>query len=329
MKLLSEAPTLVVGDMHVTADELEDSQAVIDLALSLKDQYEVIVFLGDQFNSHTVLSLPVVDFWRRAVTALRYKGRYRQIHMRGNHDMAANGDGPHALEVYRELLDVQDAIVDGGLMEDGILFLGHYVKESDFLNTARKLAPMGAGLVVCHQAFDGAQAENGFYMPDGFDQNALPCKQIISGHVHRRAAFGKVVYEGSPRWRSTADAGEFKCLVGYPHGLGKHFVMHSTADVCKPIEILEDTEESSFQRRWDNSKLTVIVKGKPEWVKVRAADLETQGVAVHRRPDLRASAKVSESRPIGESMTAFMKAYRGACGTAGDRLAMLAAQRFT
>ena len=270
---LSEASTLVVGDIHVTPDELDECRALINgiIELRAKHGYEVVVFLGDQFHTHSVLSLQVVAFWRWAVSALRAAG-YRQIHLRGNHDMAANGDGPHALEVYRELLDPLDFIVDGATSADGILFIGHHVNEEDFQATIQKMCPgHEPRLVVCHQTFEGAQYENGFYAPDGFDQTKVPGIKIISGHVHRRAVLGKVVYEGSPRWRTKSDAGEAKCVVGYPKGMLGDFVTHDTSAYCTPIEVVEDTEGSSFSRRWVNSKLTVVVKGKPEFVKARAA----------------------------------------------------------
>lgn len=318
--------TLVVGDIHATADELPDCQALIDGIVSLKKKYSTVVFLGDQFHTHSVLSLQVVDFWRNAVTVLKEAG-YRQIYLRGNHDMAANGEGPNALEVFRELLGNGDCIVTGGYEEDGVLFLAHQVVQKNFEKLVHsKLNP---DLLVCHQTFEGAQYENGFYAPDGIDQNVVPSGKIISGHVHKNAQLGKVFYPGSPRWRSASDAGEHKALFGFPDGMvGEKVVVHPTSAWCTPIEIVDDTENKPFERQWANSKLTVIVKGSPEFVKARAATLESQDFAVRRRPDLRASAKVSESQPIGTSMTEFMKSYRGARGTPGDRLAAMAAQRF-
>lgn len=328
---LSRARTLVVGDIHAATDELLDCEALLAGISSLKKFYDVVIFLGDQFNTHSVLSLPVVDFWRRSVTELRRQG-WQQIYLRGNHDMAASGRGPNALDVFRDLLGPDDIVVDNSCVVDGITFLSHQVDPQVFYDQISVLGSSNSELLICHQTFQGAQYENGIYAHDGLDQDRVPHQSILSGHIHKAASFGKVCYPGSPRWRIASDANEDKYVLGFPEGLlGAAREYHFTSQWCVPIEIHDVTVENAdhLPRLWATSKASYVVRGNPEFVKSMAVQLESAGHAVKRRPDLLTSPRVSESQAIGTAIMDFMHGFRAPLGTPGVRLAQLAAQRFS
>src|SRR5882757_792955 len=82
--------------MHVTVEELADSQALIDYILQLADEHnpEHIVFLGDQHHNHAVVRVEVLDFW---VQNLK-KFKHPVIMLIGNHDMSHDASvSAHAL----------------------------------------------------------------------------------------------------------------------------------------------------------------------------------------------------------------------------------------
>lgn len=67
-------------------------------------------------------------------------------------------------------------------------------------------------ICICHQTFIGASY--GYTRPDaGVEAEAVSAEVIISGHVHLRQEFGKVIYPGSPFSQSVNDIDQQKGLM--------------------------------------------------------------------------------------------------------------------
>jgi len=64
-------------------------------------------------------------------------------------------------------------------IEDGVHALSFHKDEDQFLSKLKS-----GKILFCHQTFDGAKFENGFYAPDGFDFSGIKYEKIISGHIH-------------------------------------------------------------------------------------------------------------------------------------------------
>jgi hypothetical protein len=58
--------------MHVTPDSIAECEALIDYVIKISNQNQCdnVVFLGDQFNTHSILHLSVIDFWFKSFTKL-------------------------------------------------------------------------------------------------------------------------------------------------------------------------------------------------------------------------------------------------------------------
>lgn len=325
---------LLVGDPHVTASEIADAQALIDGIKELP--YDKIVFLGDLFHKHDVLELSVVTFWRRAMGELCALGKQVYVVL-GNHDMAANGKGGHALNTIRDIVQAsRGRIIDRPTCIAGEPYVGvpYCHHEADFLaavEEARKLVGdqyFDRYTLLCHQTFNGAQYENGFYAPDGFDLEAVPFKRVISGHIHMAQSLGgRLQYIGSPRWRTRSDANEAKFILGRDDkSEDQASVIYGTAKWCRPIEVIEDGQP----RQWENSRLTVIVRGSPEHVRARTAELAATGAAVLPRPTVSAAPRVSESQgSVAASFKQFLLTFKAPNGTSGDKLADLGCRSLT
>lgn len=337
-----------VGDPHATAAELGDVQALIDGICELP--YQTVVFLGDQFHTHSVLNLEVIAFWKRAVYKMKNAGKEVWM-LVGNHDMATSGKGANALITIEDALSrpMDSRIIDKPkIIADGIVAIPYCHTHEEFDAAQRKAydlvkvwrEPMfgkpgddpSSWTLVCHQTFAGAQYENGFYAPDGFPLEHLLFKRVISGHIHAAAEIVgenglRIKYVGSPRWRIESDAGQRKFLLAYPQGIRGVLQMHDTSKWCRPIEVIDDTDDSFNAleaRRWENSKLTVVVKGEPDRVRRRCAELQAIGVASRPRPTATAAPRVSEGTPIAKSFQGFLRGFKTPYGTAGDRLVELA-----
>ncbi len=328
---------LFVGDPHATVAEIPDLQKLIDGIIGLP--YQTVVFLGDQFHTHSVLNLDVVDFWQRAAWRLKEAGKICWF-LVGNHDMSTSGRGPHAMTTLRGFVEPEHIVDHPRVIADGIVAIPYCHGHEAFDKAQRQAArfaedqgsrPLDQWTLVCHQTFAGAQYENGFYAPDGFPLDKLVFKKVISGHIHNASEIVaesglRIKYVGSPRWRTASDAGQSKYLLAYPQGIRGVLQLHDTSDWCSPIEVIEDDNDAFNpleSRRWENSRLTVIVRGEPDRVRRRCAELQALGIAALPRPASTAAPRVSEQAPVMKSFQDFLLAFKGGYGTQGQRLAEL------
>jgi hypothetical protein len=327
---LNDLSTLVVGDMHVTTSELEDSGRLIDGISSLP--YKRVVFTGDQFHTHSVLHLEVVNFWHSVVERLCQDGKIL-FFLVGNHERSTSGSGPHALQVLSHFFKYNPncgKIIDRPTVVPSMGVAIPYCHTHDEFEEMQKQAfkiSAGEHILLCHQTFAGAEYENGFYAQDGISLDKLLFTKVISGHIHKSAVItnGRVIieYVGSPRWRTKSDSGQVKHMIAFPGGVGGGAVYIPTDTWCTPIEQLEDADgdqDPLSNRKWPNSKLTVTVRGTPERVRIRAAELQARGIAVLPRPTAQVAPRVSESAPVMSSFRSFIKEFKAPNGTSGEEL---------
>lgn len=202
---------LLVGDPHATADDLQDVGRLADLVLetAIAENVSVVVFLGDMHHNFALTNVKVTSFWRETFKALKSRS-LATVALVGNHDMPGDGSGyPHALLSYEDLAVVVDK--PWSLLHVG--FLPYMANPNLFLEAVQGLTDQGARFIICHQEFNGAEYDNGYYAPNGVDPQAMPVP-VISGHIHTPQILGvggspvswKVWYPGAPRWRTLSDA---------------------------------------------------------------------------------------------------------------------------
>lgn len=319
---------LVVGDPHVRAEDLDECEKLMELvsATAAEVRPDAVALLGDLFHTHALVHVGVVDFWVRWVGRLA-DDRVRVVALRGNHDGPHDPvPGVHALRVLAGIPHCR--VVDGPWEWGGILWLPYYRDPRAFIAACRAGS---ASTVYCHQEFDGAEYEGGYYARDGVPPTVIPQKQVVSGHIHSGQEFGKVWYVGCPRWMTVADANEDRSVWVVEHADDGAVVSRraiSTAGVCSPI-VRFDEVPGRVHAPSDvppGARVFVDVRGPAAWVTERAAawgsSARVRCTVTDRPPP-----KVRESDGIGPAARAYLAAYEPRFGADKADLRSLALSR--
>jgi len=263
-----------VGDPHVTARNLLDSQKLMDFVAKQAQALEVdrVEFMGDLFHTHAVKRIEVENFWLRVFKHLTNQDAGIDVlALVGNHDQPGSKELSHmsALDVFKPLKGV--TIVDKPKIVDGIGYAPYTYDHKGFIDIAKKLYSKGAQkVIVAHQTFIGAKYDNGFYAPDGIELESIPQEHIISGHIHDRQIIGKCHYIGTPKWDTMSDANKEKAIWYYEHdtdGSVLKAVPISTKDVVTPIVKYTIKEGDGIPELNPKAKNFVELVGKTAWIK--------------------------------------------------------------
>lgn len=310
---------LYVGDPHARPEDLADCQALCGLIVEVIAGQEIdrIVFLGDLHHTHAIVHVEVLHFWRDTLRWLTRVHQQKVVLLVGNHDQPGDASSSaHALEAYKDIEGV--TVVDRPLCIDGILHLPYRHSRDQFVADCSDVAHRNLETVVCHQTFDGAQYENGFFAKDGVKPDDIPQKHIISGHIHDPQSFSKVTYLGSPRWLTISDANKSRFLSIVYHdenGVPVGTKTFPTDGQCRKIFHLVDTPEAPLEASFDpRHRYHVDVTGPAEWIEQRKG-LYTGHARVRTQRTDNAVARVRESEGIGAALRRFIKTYKAQRGT--------------
>jgi DNA repair exonuclease SbcCD nuclease subunit len=278
---------LLVGDMHVKKDNIDESTLLIEWInrMSQENGNLPVVFLGDQYNDFGIAKVEVTDFWKWAYSYIEAP----TISLVGNHDansdMSLNFMTLHADHTY---------VVDGPTYVgfDQYLLLPFYRKAEEFLDIVNS-TPRKPKTIICHQEFNGAQYENGFYAPHGADPTLIngSVERIISGHIHKKQAFERVVYPGTSRHLTRSDIGEEKgvhilkddtfTFIPTPKEVSEPFVHYEISKGAQTLPIIDSSERVFIDIKGDESFVRKQLKAMPKGAKVRTfVEQETSTVTV-------------------------------------------------
>lgn len=266
---------LRVGDPHVTVSNLKESEKLLEFVVktAVQNKVDVIEFLGDLMDTHSVIRSEVLNFWRvwfNNIDSLDIK----TFVLVGNHDQ--NGDSEREQSVNS--LNVFDGIyrnitIVNSLKEhNGIMYLPHFGNPETFLTLVNSLPLFGkkSSLLVAHQTFIGAEYESGFPAEDGIDIDSVNIEAIISGHIHKSQQIGKVFYTGTPRWLKSTDADVDKGIWLFEHNKEnpaiyiKTFI--STKDIVTPIIKIVFKEGDEEPVLPENAKVALELIGESSWI---------------------------------------------------------------
>lgn len=261
---------LEVGDPHVTAANLTESEALLQFVLDTAFLHKVdqIDLAGDLFDNHAVIRMEVLIFWLKWLDVL--STHFKTVVRVGNHDQLFHGSSMHALEVFKLFNRPNLVIVDKPLLQNDLAYMPYVHNNEEFVSEANKLYDLGGRTLLCHGEFEGSQYENGFYAPNGIKPELLKFNQIISGHVHKESKFGKVFHPGTARWLKSSDANQRKGLWIIKNDpdtgdiLEETFV--DTSNVCTPIYKLEWKQGQEMPQISQNGKITVELVGNSDWI---------------------------------------------------------------
>jgi hypothetical protein len=280
--------TLIVGDPHVTVDELGDCAILLGyVSKTAEEQFCTdILFLGDLHNNFAVTNVQVTAFWRMALKKLARN--FKVTALVGNHDMLGNGQPtPHALIPYEDIITV---IAKPEMIGD-TLFMPYIADPNLFLKYVADHPQ--AERIICHQEFNGAAYDNGFFAPNGVDPNLMQVP-VISGHIHTPQTLGNVWYPGAPRWRTLSDAATKERYLHTISSTGATSA-HPTSLHVKKIWEIGITPETAhlvhlFARK---DEYRIHVEGPADFVKQQLAKL-----AEYEGTNKRVSSTVTDSRVI-------------------------------
>lgn len=215
---------LLIGDPHLKVSRIDDAKEFLDKLLAEihnnaqikegSERYSKIIILGDLFDTFAVIRSEILSLWYSfALEASRIIGQNNLIMIVGNHDYAGAKGGTHALESLKGLariIDEVDIIQIGGV---DCYFLPFKRENEDFERVTAAMSP--GRILFCHQSFNGATFENGFYDPHGANPESVShLAKVISGHIHSRQSVGQnIYYPGTPFQQSFGEAGQEKGLV--------------------------------------------------------------------------------------------------------------------
>lgn len=324
-----ESRVVVVGDMHVVADELMDCNAVINLILDVcrVEEIKEVWFTGDQFHNHDLVQVAVLHWWLTAFKALRDQG-INSVCLVGNHDQSSPGSITHAMMAFTGLSYVK--VIDKPMIHRGVLMVPYVNDEQAFVEACK--VNSRAATVFCHQTFDGSIYENGFLASDGFQISAIPQELVISGHIHTGQEFSKVWYIGAPRWRRLDDANVERAIWALKFNDAGQLVDRrpfSTGEVCRQIKHVTDTPETPIQTPLDlRHQWRVDVKGPADWCQKRKTELHLAGARVRTFPEqISALGCIKESDGIAAAFGKYLDLYQPRHGTNREDLMTMVRER--
>lgn len=198
---------LFIGDPHLRINEFEQSVKLLRWIESVVTEHrpDVVCNLGDTFHNHAVLRSELMKEFSDHIDAVTRFSPYWYV--LGNHDQYKPKDNKyHALQSFKDRKDF--IIFDQPRTDlDAInITIVPYVQDfADFPLDTNKIC-------ITHNTFIGA--DYGFRREDcGVDAARVSADVIISGHIHKRQTFGKVIYPGTPVAHNASEVDEVKGLL--------------------------------------------------------------------------------------------------------------------
>lgn len=195
---------LFIGDPHLKINDFEQSIKLLRWIeeVVVQKNPDIVCNLGDTFHNHAVLRSEIMAEFKKHVDTVTVARPYWYV--LGNHDQYKPKDSKyHALQSFaqNDMFRVFDKRVD--ILD--MTIVPYTQKFEDFpLDTNR--------ICITHNTFIGA--DYGFRREDcGIDAERVSADIIISGHIHRRQTFGKVIYPGTPVAHNTSEVDEVKGLL--------------------------------------------------------------------------------------------------------------------
>jgi len=271
---------LLIGDLHVQQNNLEDTSEIfkfVQKILDDDDTINIVCLLGDIFHSHDIVRQEPAFFVREKIKDLigRYVRQINWIALAGNHDFsspsAVTADNAVRLTLGDLLTVVDSPSISLESALYGPFFFVPFIGDNERFIRIVEGIPSNR-ILVCHQTFDGSRYENNQTAPNGVDQNRIPHKLIISGHIHTKQNLknkhNEVVYVGTPRALTSNEVNEKKYLTVYDTDTHA-FELHSTDHLVKQfisLEINQGDEDVVVKPTWKaKDDVRIHVNGNQEF----------------------------------------------------------------
>lgn len=199
---------LFIGDPHLRINDFEQSVALLRWieSVAVEHKPDIVCNLGDTFHNHAVLRSELMKEFSDHIDTITEHCQYWYV--LGNHDQYKPKDSKyHALQSFKDrdgsFVVFDQPRVDLDTMD--ITVVPYVQNFADFPLDTNKIC-------ITHNTFIGA--DYGFRREDcGIDADKVSADIIISGHIHKRQKFGKVIYPGTPIAHNATDVDEVKGLL--------------------------------------------------------------------------------------------------------------------
>jgi hypothetical protein len=319
---------LFVGDVHATPGDLDECDRLMELVAETAIAHDAqVLFMGDQYDTHDVIRVEVLDFWKWTFSSFEDRKIYPKF-LVGNHDQAFAGSPINAMVAH------SDFSGEPFWITDRVFCISYMHDKEEFVRVCNKAVAEGALTIVCHAEFDGGKYESGMFIPNGVDPSRIKA-QIISGHIHTPQYFANVSYLGSPRWRTANDdqVEERYIYVGKTTAEGIT-ITHKipTSGVCARTVTIQDTKESPFdlaaaKEEYGNQKFRVNIVGTREYCKERKRQLASSGVRIKVTPTTTSSIKVRASDGVENAFAKYASGFSPRHGSSMQQVVSLCLDR--
>ena len=182
---------LVCGDKHLKITRFETSKLFLEWLNKTIElvKPDLVVALGDDMDTHAVLRSELLSEFRKHIDFVMNL-KIPMIYLVGNHDYFKPGDSTY--HAFQSMIGIHPnfIVVDKHMEYKGMDFVPYISDHTQFPDVKNDIC-------FAHQTFIGA--DYGYHRPDvGVDADKLKSFIIVSGHIHKRQTFGKVIYPGSP-----------------------------------------------------------------------------------------------------------------------------------
>lgn len=299
--LVGKDLTLIVGDLHATNANMEDTALILDLVEKIAEERKVkrIIFLGDIFHTHAVVRQEVGHFLRERLLLMGRSlfmgagsSQTKIYILAGNHD----GSSPHSV-LSNAVRLIFDGLEDKGIyivddedkgMLGGPFFMVPFMGDNErFVQTCQQHPDR---ILVCHQTIEGAYYENKSLAPGGVNQDRLPQRRIIAGHIHMGQLVGRTYYPGTPRALTSSEYNETKGIFVFDHE-ADIWERISTNDLVKcfiRFDIEEGKEPPEITGKWkQKDDVRVCIHGTEEFYKATLEKYKEWIGKIRFIPDIR------------------------------------------
>jgi DNA repair exonuclease SbcCD nuclease subunit len=208
---------LIIGDPHLKITRFDLANQFVNWLNDKIEQVkpDAVVNLGDTFDTHAVVRSEIKNLVMDHIQhSIKYSSTGKYFYILGNHDFyKPKSSKYHALRDWKSVkgLHVIDERTD--FPDINTTMIPYYPDHTEF--------PMDTlSICIAHQTFIGT--DYGFKREDvGVNADDVHADIIISGHIHNRQQFGKVVYPGSPFSQTVNDIDQVKGIVLFDTALYK------------------------------------------------------------------------------------------------------------
>ena len=248
---------LLKGDSHYKIGKFALAKDFMSWVNHLAEEQrpDVFVSLGDDFDTHAVLRSEVMGEFVKHVHFILALGIH-YVYVIGNHDQYKPKDATYYSVQALKGLHKNFHIVDSPQDLFGITFV-------PYQNHIEQFPKQTQSLCIAHQTFKGA-SYGSMMAEDGVDPDDVSADLIISGHVHIRQSFNKVIYPGSPYSQNANDVDQVKGVMLLDSNTFEHSFIEAPFPTWRKMERTIDGSMSVEQIHTDIE--AVLSSTKDHWI---------------------------------------------------------------